>query len=59
MPAADAVSLFGENLKLSRITAVPQEHQRLWLILNFLTQIDAETPIVNVITTREIASESM
>ena len=26
LPVADVVRLFGDNLKLSRITAVPQEH---------------------------------
>ena len=36
LPAADAIQLFGERLKLSRIAAVPQAHFCPRLILNLL-----------------------
>ena len=59
MTATGAVRLFGENLKLSQTTAVPQEHLRLRLILNLLAQPDEGAPSVNETTVREIASESV
>ena len=34
LPSADAIRMFGENLKLSRITDMPQAHRRLRLIIN-------------------------
>ena len=40
LPAADSIQLFGERLKLSHITAVPQAHCRPCLILNLLEQTD-------------------
>ena len=51
--------MFGEQLKLSRIAAVPQAQRRPRLILNLLTPPDKETPSVNDTTDREIAPESM
>ena len=51
----DAVRLFGEQLKLSRITAVPQAQSRPRLILNLSAPPDKETPSVNDTTDREIA----
>ena len=59
LPTADAIRLFGENLKLSRITAVPQAHHRPRLILYLLAQSDSETPSVNETTDREAAPESL
>ena len=55
----DTVRLFWENLKLSWIAAVPQEHQRPQIILNFSAQPDNRAPSVNETTVREIAPESM
>ena len=55
--AAAAVQIFGENLKLSRITAVPQAHFRLRLILNLLAKPDKGMPSVNNTTGREVAPE--
>ena len=55
LPVADAVGLFGDNLKLSWIAAIPQEHQRTWLILNFSAQPDEGTSSVNETTVRESA----
>ena len=58
-PAADAVRLFGDNLKLSRISAVPQAHRYLRLILTFSVKPDVGTPSVNDITDREAAPDSL
>ena len=55
LPEADAVRLFREKLKVSRIAAVPQEHRRPRLILNLSAQPNKGTPIVNETTVREIA----
>ena len=57
--AADVVGLFGENLKLSRIAAVLQEHQRPRLILNLSSQPDEGTSTVNETTVGESGPESM
>ena len=51
--------MFGEQLNLSRIAAVPQAQRRPRLILNLLAAPDKETPSVNDTTDREIAPESM
>ena len=59
LSAEDAVRLFGEQLKLSRIAAVPQAQRRPRLILNLSAPPDKETPSVNDTTDREIAPESM
>ena len=59
LPAADAIRLFGERLKLSCITAVPQAHRRPRLILNLLAQPYSETLSVNKTTNREAATESL
>ena len=59
LPAADAMQLFGERLKLSCITAVPQAHRRPRLILNLLAQPDSNTLSVNETTDREAAPESL
>ena len=59
LPAVDAVKLFGDNLKVSRIAAVLQEHRRPRLILNFSAQTDEGTTSVNDTTVRESAPESM
>ena len=52
LPAADAIRLFMERLKLSRITSVPQAHLRLRLILKVLAQPDPDTPSANETTNR-------
>ena len=57
LPAADTIRLFGEKLKLSHISVVPQAHYRPRLILNLLAQLDSDTPIVNKTTGREAAPE--
>ena len=51
--------IFGERLKLSHITAVPQTHFRPHLIINLLAQPDKSMPSVNNTTDREIAPESI
>ena len=55
----DAIRLFGEKPKLSRIAVLPQAHRRPRLILNLSSQTDSETPRVNKTTNREAASESL
>ena len=55
LSAADAISLFGENLKLSRIAAVPQANLRPRLILNLTEQPDSDMPRINKTTDREAA----
>ena len=57
--ATDAIGIFRENLKLSRIAAMPQAHRRACLILNPSAQPDLDTPIVNETTNREAAPESL
>ena len=57
--AADAMQLFGERLKFSRIAAVPQAHRRLRLILNLSTQPGSKTLSVNETTNREAAPDSL
>ena len=59
LPVADAMRLFGERRKLSHITAVPQAHRRLRLILNLSAQPDLDTLSVNETTDREAALESL
>ena len=59
LPASDAVRLFGKNLKISRIAAVPQEHQHPRLILDLLAQTYKGVLSVNDTMVREIALESM
>ena len=39
-PTADAVRIFGESLKISRIAAVPQSHFRPRPILKLLVTLD-------------------
>ena len=56
-PAADAIQLFGEWLKLTLIAAVPQEHSHPRLILNLLAQQDSDTPSFNKTTDREAGLE--
>ena len=58
-PAADAMRLFGEKLKLSCIAAVPQAHRRPHLILNLSAQPDSNTLSVNETTNRDAAPESL
>ena len=58
-PETDTVRLFREKLKLSQITAVPQEHRRLQIILTLLEKINEGTTSVNETTVRESALESM
>ena len=58
LSAEDAVKLFGDKLKLSRIAAVPQDQCRPRLILNLLAQPNKETPSVDDTTDREISPES-
>ena len=59
LSAEDAVQLFGEKLKLSRIAAVLQAQRRPRLIMNFLAPPDKDTPSVTNTTDREIDPESM
>ena len=59
LPAADAVWIFGEKIKLSCIAAVPQAYRRPRLVIKLLEKPDKVTPSVNVTTNREIASEFM
>ena len=59
LPAADAMRLFGEKLKLSRIAAVPQSHRCPRLILDLSAQPDSNTLSVNETTDREAAPESL
>ena len=59
LPAADAIQLFGERLKLSCIAALPQAHRRLCLILNLSEQPDSDTFSVNETTEREATLESL
>ena len=51
--------MFGNQLKLSYIAAIPQTHRRPRLVLNLLAQSDKETPSFNETTDREIAPEPM
>ena len=46
--------MFGENLNLSRITAVPQAHPQLRLILIIMEKPDKGTPSVNDNIDREL-----
>ena len=55
LPVADAVRLFRENLKHSRIAAVPQAHRRPRLILNLSAQPESNTLSVNETINREAA----
>ena len=57
--AEEAVWLFGEKMKLSRIAAVTQAHCRRHLILNLFTKPDVCMPSVNNITAREALPESL
>ena len=59
LPAADVVRLFRDNLKLSQIAAVSQEHGWSQLILNLSVQPDKGTSSVNKTMVRESAPESM
>ena len=52
LPAADAVQMFGMNLKLSRIAAVPQAHLQPRLIFNLLENLNDDTTSVNVTSDR-------
>ena len=53
------MQLFGENLKLSPIAAVPQTHRCPRLIFNLSAQPDSNTLSVNETTNREAAPESL
>ena len=55
----DAVQMLGENLNLSRIPTVPQDHFFMRLILNLLVQPNKETPSINDAIDMEIPLESM
>ena len=55
LSAEDAVQLFGEKLKPSRIAAVPQAQRQPRLILDLSAPPDNETPSVNNTTDREIS----
>ena len=57
LPAAGAVWLFGEKLKLSRIEVVNQAHRCLRLILKLPEKPDKGTPGVNHMTDREAEPE--
>ena len=51
-PVEEAVWVFGENLKITRIAAVPHAHRQLCLILNLSEKTGEGTPIVNDTTDR-------
>ena len=57
LSAADAISLFGDKLKISCIAAVPQAHLRPRLILNLSEQPDSDMPRIKKTTNREAAPE--
>ena len=59
LPSADAIRPFGERLKISRITAVPQTHRHPQLILNLSVHPDSDTPSVNETTNRKAMLESL
>ena len=59
LPAADAVRLFGDNMKLYCIAAVSQDNHSPRLITNLLAQPNEGTPIVNNTKYMEVAPESM
>ena len=59
LSAKDHVRLFGDNIKLSCIAAVPQTQRKPRLILNLSAPPDKETPSVNDTMGREISPESM
>ena len=59
LPTEDEVHMFGENLKLSYIVAVPQVQHQPRLIRNFSAKPDGGMPSVNGTTDRELAPESM
>ena len=48
----DSVRVFGDKLKLSCITAVPQEHHRPCLIINLSEKSDEGMPSVEDTTDR-------
>ena len=52
LTAEDAVRVFEEQLNISCIAAVPQDHSFPRLILNLSAQPDKETPSVNDTTDR-------
>ena len=54
LPVTDVVQVFGANIKLSHITAVPQAHPLPCLILNLLGKLDKGTPRVNYTTDKEV-----
>ena len=59
LPAADAVRVFGENLKSYQIEVVPQEHRRPQIIMKLFPQPDKGMASVNETTVRESAPEYM
>ena len=59
LPVSDAIQLFGERLKLSRIGAMPQANHCPQLILNLSEKPDSDTPSVNDTTDREATPESL
>ena len=59
LPAADAIRLFGEKLKISCITAVLQSHHHPRLFLDLLEKPYSDTPSVNESTDREATPESL
>ena len=58
-PAANAIRLFGERLKLSCIAGVPQAHRRPRLVFNLSAQTDSEIPSTNETTDKEAAPKSL
>ena len=59
LTAEDNVQIFGEQLKISCISAVPQSRCCPRIILNLSSQLDKETLSVNNTTDRDIAPYSM
>ena len=51
--------MFGDNLKLSHIVAVPQEHLRARLILNLSSHPGEGTPSVDKTRDRDVDPESL
>ena len=59
LPASYLFRVFGDNLKLSHIAVVPQEHRMMRLILTLLGKPNEVTPSLKDTTDREVAPDSM
>ena len=59
LPVNDAVRVFGDQLKLSCVVAVPQSYRQWRLILNMLANTDEGTLSVRDTAYRWVTLESM